>query len=170
MAAGGEDVPGFLLMCGFFFYSAWFFKSWLQWHGRGDSDVLTGLYFRVHNVQNAEIRLTLYLNTRPVILLGFCQLFCTSKTIKKYNKKIWEPWLVYLSGLSMSLQTKGSLVQFPVRAHAWVVGQVPSWGRMRGNHTLMFLSLSLPFPFSKIKGMKSEKKKEGSKPVTAQNI
>ena len=26
------------------------------------------------------------------------------------------------------LQTKGSLVQFPVRAHAWVVGQVPSRG------------------------------------------
>ena len=32
-------------------------------------------------------------------------------------------------------------------AHAWVVGQVPSQRRVRGNHTLMFLSLSLlPFP------------------------
>ena len=26
-----------------------------------------------------------------------------------------------------------------VRAHSWVVGQVPSRGRGRGNHTLMFL-------------------------------
>ena len=39
------------------------------------------------------------------------------------------------------LQTKGSLVRFPVRAHAWVAGQVPSGGHVRGNHILMFLSL-----------------------------
>ena len=38
-------------------------------------------------------------------------------------------------------------VQFPVRAHVWVAGQVPSRGRMRGNHTLMFLSLSPSLPF-----------------------
>ena len=54
------------------------------------------------------------------------------------------PWLVWLSGLSAGLQTKGSLVHFPVRAHAWLVGQVPSRGCTRGNHTLMFLSTSLP--------------------------
>ena len=50
--------------------------------------------------------------------------------------------------LSASLQTKGSLVQFPVRAHAWVGGRVPSGGCVRGNHTLMFffLSFSLPSP------------------------
>ena len=39
---------------------------------------------------------------------------------------IVEPWLVWLSGLNTGLQTKGSLVWFPVRAHAWVAGQVPS--------------------------------------------
>ena len=39
-----------------------------------------------------------------------------------------------------------SPVQFPVRAHACVAGQVPSGGHMRGNHTLMFLSLSFSFP------------------------
>ena len=55
----------------------------------------------------------------------------------------FRPWLVWLSGLSAGLQTKGSWVQFPVRAHAWVVGQVPSRGHMRDNHTLMFLSPSL---------------------------
>ena len=53
------------------------------------------------------------------------------------------PWLVWLSGLSAGLQTKGSLVQFPVRARAWVAGQVPSKGHMRCNHTLMFISLTL---------------------------
>ena len=49
------------------------------------------------------------------------------------------------------LRTKGSPVQFPVGAHAWVAGQVPQWGHVRGNHALMFLSLSfsLPFPLSK---------------------
>ena len=59
-----------------------------------------------------------------------------------------QPWLVWLSGLSTSLWTKGWPVRFPVRAHAWVVGQVPSRGRSRGNHTLIFLSLSFSFPSS----------------------
>ena len=67
------------------------------------------------------------------------------------------PWLMRLSGLSAGLWTKGSLVQFPVGAHAWVVGQ--SWGgaegrgggRVRGSCTLMFLSFSLPSPLSKNK-------------------
>ena len=31
---------------------------------------------------------------------------------------------------------------FPSQAHAWAAGQVPGWGRARGNHTLMYLSLS----------------------------
>ena len=35
-------------------------------------------------------------------------------------KKWLEPWLVWLSGLSAGLWTKGSLVQFPVRAHVWL--------------------------------------------------
>ena len=56
------------------------------------------------------------------------------------------PWLVWLSGLGTSLQSKRSPVQFPVRAHAWVAVQVPSRGRMRSNHTLMFLSLSFSLP------------------------
>ena len=59
-----------------------------------------------------------------------------------------QPWLVWLSGLSASLRIKGSLVQFPSRAHAWVASQVPSRGCMRGNHTWCFspsLSPSPPF-------------------------
>ena len=46
------------------------------------------------------------------------------------------PWLVWLSGLSVGLQTKGLLVQFPVKAHAWVVSQVPAWGPARGNQPI----------------------------------
>ena len=62
-----------------------------------------------------------------------------------------RPWLVWLSKLSAGLRITGLPVQFPVRAHAWVAGQVPSGGRVRGNYTLMFLSLSfsLPSPLSK---------------------
>ena len=55
--------------------------------------------------------------------------------------KTFYPWLVWLSGMSAGLRTKGSLVQFPVRAHAWVAGQVLR-GHGRDNHTLMLLSLS----------------------------
>ena len=57
------------------------------------------------------------------------------------------PWLVWLRGLSAGLRTKGSPVQFPGRAHAWVLCQVPSRVCVRGNHTLMFLSLSPSLPF-----------------------
>ena len=68
------------------------------------------------------------------------------------------PWLVWLSGLSTGLGTKRSLVRFPVRAHAWVVGQVLSWGCRRGNqsmysHILMFLCLS----FSLLSSLKINK-------------
>ena len=68
------------------------------------------------------------------------------------------PWLVWLSGLSMGLRTKGLPVRFPVRAHTWVAGQVPRRGHTGGNHTLMFLSLSFP-PFPSLKINKILKKK-----------
>ena len=69
------------------------------------------------------------------------------------NQKLYMPWLVWLSGWSARLWTKGSPVRFLVRAHAWVVSQIPSRGCMRGNHTLMFLSLS---PWKKSKGKKKK--------------
>ena len=53
-------------------------------------------------------------------------------------------WLVWLSGLSASLRTKGSLVRFLLRARAWTAGQVPGKGPTRDNRTLMFLSLPSP--------------------------
>ena len=72
---------------------------------------------------------------------------CSSYIKKKMKKQLW---LVWLSGLSMGLWTKGPPTGFPVRAHAWVVGQVSSRGQLRGNNTLMFLSLSFPSPALKI--------------------
>ena len=54
---------------------------------------------------------------------------------------------MWLSGLSARLQTERSQVRFPVRAHAWVVGQVPSWGCVRDSWSVYFspsLSPSLP--------------------------
>ena len=39
-----------------------------------------------------------------------------------------HPWQVWLSGLSACLQTTGSVVEFPVRVHAWVAGQDPVRG------------------------------------------
>ena len=74
------------------------------------------------------------------------------ETNKMPTNNLNKPWLVWLSRLDAGLQTKGLQVCFPVRAHTWVAGQVPSRGRVRGNHTLMFLSVSsfLPSPSLKI--------------------
>ena len=70
---------------------------------------------------------------------------------KASKEFVIDPWLMWLSGLSAELGTKGLLVRLPVRALAWVAGQVPSREHVKGNHTLMFLSLSfsLPPPASK---------------------
>ena len=55
-----------------------------------------------------------------------------------------------LAGLAQCIEhgpenQKGSLFWFPVQAHAFVVGQLPSRGHARGDHTLMFPSLP-PLP------------------------
>ena len=47
--------------------------------------------------------------------------------------------MVWLSELSVCLQTERLLVRFLVRAHPWVEGQVPCWGLSGGNQS-MFLS------------------------------
>ena len=97
----------------------------------------------------------LYFVYEQVLLILSLKHLCNS-----YQWKLLKvPRLVWLSGLSTGLHTKGSLVRFPVRAHAWVVGQVPSGGRARGNHTITFLSsFSLPSTLSKTKKRKKERK------------
>ena len=73
------------------------------------------------------------------------------RVTKRFKLIIFLHRLVRLSGLNTSLQTKESPIRFPVRAHAWVVGQVPRREHARGNYTLMFpsLSFSLPSPVQK---------------------
>ena len=102
----------------------------------------------------------LMIKWRPVILShqfsGLSGESCEFIYGKSFENNFWnkttmmKPWLVWLSGLSVSLWTRGSPVQFPVGAHAWVLGQVPRRGCMRGNHTLMFLSFLSPVPSRKI--------------------
>ena len=58
-------------------------------------------------------------------------------------------WLVWLSGLSTDSWTKGSPVRFPVRAHAWVAGQVPSRGTWKATtHWCFSPSVSPSLPLS----------------------
>ena len=54
--------------------------------------------------------------------------------------------------IERGLQTKGLLVRFPVRAHAWVAGPRPQWGpHERQPHIDISLSFSLPSPLSENK-------------------
>ena len=62
------------------------------------------------------------------------------------SKNAVQPWLVWLSGLSASLWTKGLQVRLPDQVTCLGCGLVPSTGLMRSNHTLMFLSVSFSFP------------------------
>ena len=57
--------------------------------------------------------------------------------VTQYLKRIVfkKPWLLWLIGLSAGVWTKGSPVRYP-----------PLGGYSRGNHTLMFLSLSFSLP------------------------
>ena len=53
----------------------------------------------------------------------------------------YQPWLVWLSGLTSSLGIERSLVQFPVRAHAWGAGMWEETDHPM-SHTSRFLSHS----------------------------
>ena len=56
------------------------------------------------------------------------------------------PCMVWLSGLGIILQSERLPVPFPVRAHAWIAGQVPIWGHARSNQSvsLSHTDFSLP--------------------------
>ena len=51
----------------------------------------------------------------------------------------------WIEHLSVNQRVTGPI---PIQGTSWVVGQVPSRGHSRGNHTLMFLSLSFSLPTS----------------------
>ena len=72
----------------------------------------------------------------------------STKVLVVTFKEFLKPALAGIAQwIEYELQTKGSPVQFPVRAHAWVVGQVPRRGpRVTQAHIDVSLSLFLP-PF-----------------------
>ena len=69
----------------------------------------------------------------------------------------------------MNQRVAGSI---PSQGTCLVAGQVPSWGHARGNHALMFFSLSFSLPSllskNKIKSLKKKKRKR--KPYTKHHI
>ena len=82
-------------------------------------------------------------------------------------KRMWmEPWQGGSVGWTLGSQCARSLVQFPVRAHAWVVGSVLGWGTYQRQPINVSLSdrcfppsLSTSLPLSKNKQIKSFFKK-----------
>ena len=70
---------------------------------------------------------------------------CRAFPERPASRKFW-PWLVRVSGQSASLQTERLPVPFLVRAHAWVAGQVLSWGVQGATDLLIPLSLSFFLP------------------------
>ena len=63
----------------------------------------------------------------------------------------FQPWLVWLRGLSTGLRTTEPLVWSPIRAHAWASGQVPSRGCTRAAAHYCFPLFLPPSPLSKNK-------------------
>ena len=59
------------------------------------------------------------------------------KFLRKKKKNMLKLSRVALAGVApwieLGLRTKGLQVRFPVRAHAWVAGQVPIGGHARDN-------------------------------------
>ena len=66
--------------------------------------------------------------SKSLIGITFLDIYPSDLKIYVQTKTKHEPWLVWVSGLSASLRTKGLSVRFPVRAHAWVLGQGPRRG------------------------------------------
>ena len=86
-------------------------------------------------------------NTRQAFL-SICSWNVVGKMLQVLckNKLICKQIQIKKERVALDDVTKGSLIQFPVRTHAWVVGQVPSWGHVKGNHILMLLSFSFSLP------------------------
>ena len=100
------------------------------------------------NKQNRNI----LIDTENILMVG--------GWVKKVRRLRSTNWA--LAGVAQWVEcwpgNQGSPVGFPVRTHAWVVGQVPSWGLSRGNdqrisRTSMLPSVpfTLPSPLSKNK-------------------
>ena len=87
------------------------------------------------------------MTSQKVHILVWSQDLASCQSIYKSEKRMDMALAGVAHWIERGLQTKESPVRFPVRAHARVAGQVLSGGHVRGNHTLMFLSLSFSLPF-----------------------
>ena len=76
----------------------------------------------VQEVQRVPKKLDPRRNTPKHIIITLPKTKDKERILEAAREK--ESWQVWLSELSTRLQSKGSPVQFPVRAHAWVTGQV----------------------------------------------
>ena len=65
----------------------------------------------------------MYMHARLIISLVLSGIIGSQNMCIKFF--LFWPWLVWLSALTAGLRTKGSLVRFLLRVHAWVAGQVP---------------------------------------------
>ena len=119
---------------------------WLWWTPLGLGKLFTSPSIPCDNLAEYSVLGCRFLSFSTVNMSCY-SLLVSKVAAKKSNSPGW------FIGLSTGMWTKGSLVRFPARAHAWVAGQAPSRGCTRDNHTLIFLSLSfsLPYPLSKNK-------------------
>ena len=60
-------------------------------------------------------------------------MFQNSNLEVELKRKIKSPLAGMAQWIEHQPANQGSLVQFPIKAHAWVAGQVPSLGGVRGN-------------------------------------
>ena len=122
-------------------------SAWAWFQNIEERSPFSGLMISLNSSKEASVLYKYkYLKKINVYFFFFARRF---KIISSHLKMKRVPWLVWLSGLSAGLQTKGSLVPFPVRAHAWVGGQVcrgSVWGAT--THWCFSPSLSPSLPLS----------------------
>ena len=106
--------------------------------------------------------------TRIVWAIGRQSCYHRENLLKKHQ----GAWLMRLSWLGVVLQSKGSLVRFPVRAYAWVAGLVPGGGAQERqpidvsfSHWCFSPSLSPSLPLSLKINKWNLGRKEGRKSV-----
>ena len=124
----------------------------MRWLGKGVTEKSSHLAPKsMYTVVKNYVKITqIWALKRMFIVLKIDYHVCIRGFPVKLNVNKKQSWLGWLSGLSAGLWSKQSLVQFPVRAQAWVSDQAPSRVRARDNHTVMSPSLfsSLPSPIS----------------------
>ena len=104
---------------------------WLWWTPLGLGKLFTSPSIPCDNLAEYSVLGCRFLSFSTVNMSCY-SLLVSKVAAKKSNSPGW------FIGLSTGMWTKGSLVRFPARTHAWVVSQVSSWGRVRGNQSMLY--------------------------------